>query len=65
MSYIARSWRWARQRERRCGGAPSGADELTDAVQLVLIEVVDGSVALELARHEQRGLRVDTSPTYL
>ena len=58
MSYVARSWRSARQREGWCGGAPSGADELGDAVQPVLVEVVDRAVAQELAFHEQRGLHV-------
>ena len=45
VGYIARSWRWARKRERRCGRAPSGADELGDAVQPVFVEVVDRAVA--------------------
>lgn len=58
VSYVARSWRRARHREGWRGGAPSGADELGDAVQPVLVEVVDRAVAQELACHEQRGLRV-------
>ena len=57
-SFIARAWRGAVQREGRRGGAPSGADELGDVVQLVLVEVVDRAVAQELACHEQRGLWV-------
>ena len=58
MSYVARIWGMARQRERWCGGVPSGTDKLGDAVQPVLVEVVDRAVAQELACHEQRGLRV-------
>ena len=44
MSYAALNWRWTRQRERRCGRAPSGADKLGDAVQPVFIEVIDGAI---------------------
>ena len=63
MSYVARSWRWTRQREGRCGGAPCGADKLGDAVQPVLVEVIDGAVAQEFARHAQHGLRIRGSAT--
>ena len=45
VSYVARSWRWTRQREGRCGRAPGDADELGDAAQPVLIEVVDRAIA--------------------
>jgi len=45
-------------RERRCGRAPSGADELSNAVQPVVVEVADRAVTQELACHEQRGQRV-------
>ena len=57
-SFVARAGRGAVQREGWCRGAPCGADELGDAVQPVLVEVVDWAVAQELACHEQRGLRV-------
>ena len=58
MGYAARGWRRARQREGRRRGAPCGADKVGDTVELVLIEVADGAVAQELARHAQSGLRV-------
>ena len=58
MSYIAHSWRRARQREGRRGRAPCGADEFGDASKPLLVEVVDGAVTQELACHEQHGLRV-------
>ena len=58
MGYVTRYWRRARQRERWYGGAPSGADELGDAVQPVLVEVIDRAIAQELACHEQCGLLV-------
>ena len=41
MSYVARGWRRARQREGRRRGAPSGADKLGNAVEPVLLEVID------------------------
>ena len=56
MSHVARGWRRVRQREGRCRGAPCGADELGDAVEPLLVEVVDGAVAQELVRREERGL---------
>ena len=37
---------------------PRGADELGDAVQPVLVEVVDQAITQDLACHEQRSLRV-------
>ena len=58
MSHVARGWRTVRQREGRRRGAPCGADELGDAVEPVLVEVVDRAVAQELACHEWHGLRV-------
>ena len=54
MSYVARSWRRARRRGGWHRGAPCGADKLGDGVDPVLVEVVDGSVAQELMRHEER-----------
>ena len=63
MSHIACSWQRARQREGRCGKASNGTDELGDAVQPILIEVVDQAVAQELACHEWCGLRVRGSAT--
>ena len=63
MGHAARGWRRARQREGRRRGAPCGADKLGDAVEPVLVEVVDGAVAQELARHAQSGLRVHGSAT--
>ena len=61
MSHVARGGRRARQREGRQLGAPCGADELGDAVEPVLVEVVDRAVAQELIRHEERGLRIHGS----
>ena len=54
MHHVARGRRRAWQREGRRQGAPCGAGELGDAVEPVLIEVVDRAVAQELVRHEQR-----------
>ena len=61
MSLVARGWRRGRQREGRRRGAPCGADKLGDAVEPVLVEVVDRAVAQELVRHEEHGLRVHGS----
>ena len=63
MSCVARSRRRARRREGRRRGAPCGADKLGDAVEPVLVEVVDGVVAQELACHAQSGLHVHRSMT--
>ena len=63
MSYVTRSWRRVRQREGWRRGAPCGTDELGDEVEPVLVEVVDWTVAQELACHEQRGLRGRGSAT--
>ena len=46
------------QREGWYRGAPCGADELGDAVEPAIVEVVDGAIAQEIARHKQRTLRV-------
>ena len=51
------------QREGWCGGAPSGADELGDAGEPLVVEVVDGTVVQELSCQEQRGVRVRRSAT--
>ena len=56
MSPLARGWLRGRQRVGRRRIAPCGADELGDAVEPLLIEVIDGAVAQELVRHEERGL---------
>ena len=63
VSYVACSWWRVRRREGRRRGAPCGADELGDAVELVLVEVVDRAVAQELVHHEERGMRVHGSTT--
>ena len=61
MSHVARGWRRARQRVGRRRGAPCGADELGDAVEPLLVEVVDWAVAQELIRREERGPRLHGS----
>jgi len=53
-SFIARAGRGAVQRERRRGGAPSGADELGDLVEPLLVDVVDWAVAQELVCRDER-----------
>ena len=58
MSPVARGWLRGRQRVGRCRRAPCGADELGDAVEPLLIEVVDGAVTQELVRRKQSGLRI-------
>ena len=63
VSYVARSRRRVRRREGRRRGAPCGADELGDAVELVLVEVVDRAIAQELVRHEEHGPCVHGSAT--
>ena len=45
--------RRARQREGPQGGAPCGTDELGDAGEPVLVEVVDGAIVEELLCQEQ------------
>ena len=63
MSYVARSSWSVRRREGRRRGAPCGADELGDAVEPVIVEVVDRAVAQELVLHEERGPCVHGSAT--
>ena len=53
MSHVARSQERARQQEGWCRRVPRSADELGDAGELVLIEVVDGAIVQELPRQEQ------------
>ena len=48
MSHVARS----RQRAGQRSGVSGGADELGDALEPLLVEVVDWAVAEELPRHE-------------
>ena len=61
MSPIARGWLRGRQRVGRRRRAPrdmdelGDADELGDTVEPLLVEVVDGAVAQELVRREERG----------
>ena len=55
MSLIARGWLRVRPREGRRWGAPCGTDELGDAVEPLLVEVVNWAVAHELVCHEERG----------
>ena len=55
MSPVARGWLRGRQRVGWRQRAPRGADELGDEVEPLLVEVVDGAVAQELVRHEERG----------
>ena len=57
MSSVARGWFRGRQRVGRRRRAPCGADELGGAVEPLLVEVVDGAVAQELVRCEERGAR--------
>ena len=51
------------QREGRRRGAPCSADELSDASEPLLVEVVDGTVVQELTRQEQHGVRVHGGAT--
>ena len=54
MSTVARGWLRGRQRVGRRRRAPYGADELGDAVEPLLIEVVDGAVTQELVLRDER-----------
>ena len=54
MSHVACGWRRVRQREGRRRGAPCGTDELGDAVEPLLVDVVDGAVAQELVCRDER-----------
>ena len=49
------------QREGWRRGAPSSADELSEAGEPLVVEVIDGTVVQELPRQEQRGVRVRRS----
>ena len=53
-SLVARAGRGAVQRNRRRRRAPCGADELGDAVEPFFVDVVDGTVAQELVRRDER-----------
>ena len=55
MSPVARGWLRGRQRVGRRRIAPCGADELGDAVEPLLVEVVDGAVAQEFVCGEECG----------
>ena len=54
MSPVARGWLRGRQRVGRRRRAPCGADELGDAVEPLIIEVVDGALTQELVRRDER-----------
>ena len=54
MSPVARGWLRG-QRVGRRRRAPYGTDELGDAVEPLLVEVVDWAVAQELSRREKHG----------
>ena len=62
-SFLVRARQGAMQREGWSRGAPGGADELVDAGEPLVVEVVDGTVVQELSRQEQRGVRVHRSAT--
>ena len=62
-SCVARAGRRAMQREGRHMGAPCGADELGDASDPLVVEVVDRAVVQELTCQEQCGLRVRRGAT--
>ena len=55
MGLVAHGWLRVRQREGRRREAPCGMDELGDAIEPFLVEVVDGAVVQELVRYEERG----------
>ena len=57
--------RWLlRQRASRLGRAPMrNADELSDPLEPLLVEVADRAVAKELPRHEQSGLCIRLAGT--
>ena len=64
MRHVARC-RWLlRQRASQLGGAPvRDADELSDPLEPLLVEVADRAVAKELSYHEQSGLRIRLAVT--
>ena len=51
------------QREGWCRGAPCGADELGDAGEPLIVEVVNRTVVQKLPRQEQRDMHVRRSAT--
>ena len=51
-SFVAHARRGAVQREGWRRGAPSGAGELSDAGEPLVVEVIDGAVVQELPRQE-------------
>ena len=55
MSPVAHGWLRGRQRVGRRRRAPYGMDEPGDAVEPLLIDVVDGAVTQELVRHDECG----------
>ena len=63
MSHVARGRRLLRQHAVRCGAVSGSTDELGDALEPLLVEVVDGAVAKELPRHEQSSLHVHQAAT--
>ena len=60
-SFVARAGRGAVQRNGRRRRAPCGADELGDAVEPLLVEVVDWAVAQEFVCGEECGPRLHGS----
>ena len=52
-SFVARAGRGAVQRNGRRGRAPYGADKLGDAVEPLVVDVVDGTVAQELVCRDE------------
>ena len=58
MSPVARGWLRGRQRVGQRWRAPCGTDELGDAVEPLLVEVVDGTVMQELVHRDERGPRL-------
>ena len=58
LSRIAHAGQRARQRAGRHRGAPGSADELGDASEPLLVEVIDETVVQELTRQEQCGMHV-------
>ena len=61
MGLVAHGWLRVRQREGRRRGAPCDADELGNAIEPLLVEVVDWAVAQEFVRREERGPRLHGS----
>src|SRR4051812_9574011 len=53
-SFVARTGPGAVQRKGRRGRTTRGADELGDAVEPFFVDVVDGTIAQELVRRDER-----------